>query len=137
MVVVSALPGCLRAQYGSVGESRRSVEYRCGCRRRLPEARSRYGHNRLPRGDRRLDGVLGPASPEDVAAVVGPADEHASVTVRSCSTSGKRMNRILGYPIGRTPAVWQEWESSGFPSRAPGFGIKSALDPKGIIAPGK
>jgi FAD/FMN-containing dehydrogenase len=29
-----------------------------------------YGHNRLPGGDRRVDGVVSPASTEDVAAAV-------------------------------------------------------------------
>jgi 4-cresol dehydrogenase (hydroxylating) flavoprotein subunit len=78
------------------------------------EARARYGHNRLPGGDRLPAGVISPASTEDVAAVVRLADEHG-ITLWPTSTGhnfglgefspvregqvvvhlGHRMNRIL------------------------------------------
>jgi 4-cresol dehydrogenase (hydroxylating) len=78
------------------------------------EATLRYGHNRLPGGDRRVDGVVSPASTDDVAAVVRLAGEHG-VTLWPTSTGhnfglgefspvrdgqvvlhlGRRMNRIL------------------------------------------
>ena len=44
----------------------------------------------------------------------------------------------LGYPIGRTPTDRQEWAIRRLPEfRRLASGIKSALDPKGVIAPGK
>jgi 4-cresol dehydrogenase (hydroxylating) len=77
-------------------------------------ASARYGHNRLPGGDRRPAGVLSPASTEQVAAIVRLAGEHG-VTLWPTSTGhnfglgefspvragqvvvhlGHRMNRIL------------------------------------------
>ena len=44
----------------------------------------------------------------------------------------------LGCPIGRTPTDRQEWAMQRLPEfRRPASGMKSALDPKGVIAPGK
>jgi len=44
----------------------------------------------------------------------------------------------MGYPIGRTPTDWQEFAMRRLPelSRVCRV-IKAALDPNGIIAPGK
>jgi 4-cresol dehydrogenase (hydroxylating) len=78
------------------------------------EVRTKYGHNRLPGGDRLPSGVISPASTEDVATVVRLANEHG-ITLWPTSTGhnfgmgefspvrdgqvvvhlGNRMNRIL------------------------------------------
>lgn len=44
----------------------------------------------------------------------------------------------LGHPIGRTPTERQEWAMQRLPEfRRPASEIMAALDPKGLIAPGK
>lgn len=73
---------------------------------------------------------------------------HVIVFNRSDADERKRMDDCyaelvaaydaLGYPIGRTPTDWQERAMA----RLPGFAavtssLKAALDPKGVIAPGK
>jgi len=44
----------------------------------------------------------------------------------------------MGYPIGRTPVDRQEWAMRRLPQlRHVTSAVKSALDPQGVIAPGK
>jgi FAD binding domain len=129
------------------------------------ETIARYGFNRLPGGDRRPSGVVFPASTADVQVILRLAGLHGmslwpistghniglgecTLYSRSDAAEGNRMRGCyaalvkaydeIGCPIGRTPTDWQEFAMRRLPAlsrvcRA----IKVALDPNGIIAPGK
>lgn len=117
------------------------------------ETRARYGHNRLPGGDRRPDGVVSPASTDDVAAVVRLAGEHG-VTLWPTSTGhnfglgelspvrdgqvvlhlGNRMNRIrevneqLGYAVVEPGVTFRQLRAE-LSRRGDGLMISSTSGP--------
>lgn len=83
--------------------------------------------------------VCGPRAARALHIIIyNRADETERIRARDCYAALVQAYDAIGYPIGRTPADWQE---NAMP-RLPQLGrvceaLKGALDPNRVIAPGK
>lgn len=83
--------------------------------------------------------VCGPRAARALHIIVyNRTDQTERARARDCYAALVKAYDEIGYPIGRAPTDWQERAMH----RLPGFGrvcglLKRALDPQGVIAPGK
>lgn len=83
--------------------------------------------------------VCGPRAARALHIVVyNRSDENERARMRACYSALVEAYDRIGYPIGRTPTDWQERAMQRLPSlRRLSSVLKHALDPRGIVAPGK
>jgi 4-cresol dehydrogenase (hydroxylating) flavoprotein subunit len=83
--------------------------------------------------------VCGPRAARALHIIVyNRADDAERSRMRDCYAALVEAYDHIGYPIGRTPTEWQEQAMERLPElRKFTSRLKGALDPQGIIAPGK
>jgi 4-cresol dehydrogenase (hydroxylating) len=83
--------------------------------------------------------VCGPRAARALHLIVyNRSDDHERTRMAECYTALVDAYDRIGYPIGRTPTDWQERAMQRLPELRKLTGVlKEALDPQGVIAPGK
>jgi 4-cresol dehydrogenase (hydroxylating) flavoprotein subunit len=82
--------------------------------------------------------VCGPRVARALHIIYNRSDEGERNRMRDCYAALVKAYDEIGYPIGRTPTDWHELAMRRLPElRRVCCAIKGALDPNGVIAPGK